>query len=73
MPLWLMPGSLGPNVRQAQRSLAGKGFRPGPADGIFGPKTARAVIAFKRKVGLRPRAVIGPITWEKLLGAAFSA
>lgn len=72
-PVWLMPGSQGPRVEEIQHALHQQGFRPGLADGDFGPRTASAVIAFKRKHGLRPRAVIGPVTWEKLLGRAFAA
>jgi uncharacterized protein (TIGR02594 family) len=68
VPVWLMPGSQGPKVLEAQRALAGKGFRPGLEDGVFGPRTARAVVAFKRKSGLSARPVIGPVTWEKLIG-----
>lgn len=72
-PVWLMRGSQGPRVEEIQRALHRQGFRPGPLDGDFGPRTSRAVISFKRKHGLRPRAVVGPITWAKLLGAPFTA
>jgi len=67
---WLMQGTQGPKVREAQRMLARLGYRPGPSDGDFGPKTARAVIAFKRNEGLRPRAIIGPVTWARLAALA---
>lgn len=51
-----------------QRALKAKGFDPGPLDGIQGPKTDDAIVAFKRSVGLRARPYIGPLTLEKLLG-----
>ncbi len=38
-------------VRKIQTLLAERGFDPGPADGIPGPKTVRAVKEFQRKVG----------------------
>ena len=67
--IWLMPGSIGPKVMEMQRALAKLGYAVGPADGDFGAKTARAVIAFKRKVKLVRRAVVGPITWDRLHGS----
>lgn len=49
-----------------QSRLAELGFNPGPIDGIKGPRTDAAIIAFKRSVGLRPRAYVGPITLAAL-------
>lgn len=49
-----------------QQALVAAGFNPGPIDGIMGPKTEKAIIAFKRSVGLRPRAYVGPLTWAAL-------
>ncbi len=39
-------------IRALQERLAEVGFNPGPADGIYGPKTARAIRAFQRYKGL---------------------
>jgi TPR repeat protein len=39
-------------VAEAQRLLAKLGLRPGPVDGVLGPKTVAAIRAFERKVGL---------------------
>ena len=36
-------------------------------DGVFGPVTQSAVIAFQRQFGLTPDGVIGPITWNKIV------
>jgi len=53
-------------VRSVQRELAKDGFDPGPVDGIMGPHTESAIIAFKRSHGLKPRAWVGPLTWKML-------
>lgn len=37
-------------------------------DGVYGPMTRAAVVAFKRSLGLRARDFIGPITMEALFG-----
>jgi uncharacterized protein (TIGR02594 family) len=54
------------DIRRMQLRLAELGYEPGPADGIMGPRTKSAIIAFKRANGLRPRAYVGPITWATL-------
>lgn len=38
-------------------------------DGIFGPKTKQAVIAFQKFVGLTPDGIVGPATWSALVTA----
>ena len=55
-------------VRQLQTALVKHGFNPGKVDGVYGPATEKAVIAFKRSNNLRSRPYIGPLT-EKLLFA----
>jgi len=40
------------NMAEAQRRLARLGFDPGPADGIAGSRTAAALRAFQRSIGL---------------------
>jgi peptidoglycan hydrolase-like protein with peptidoglycan-binding domain len=39
-------------VRHLQRRLRGLGHRPGPIDGLYGPRTAAAVARFQRAEGL---------------------
>jgi DNA invertase Pin-like site-specific DNA recombinase/peptidoglycan hydrolase-like protein with peptidoglycan-binding domain len=39
-------------VREVQRRLARRGYRPGPVDGRFGPRTRAAVLWFQTKHGL---------------------
>lgn len=58
------------DVRAVQARLRELGFDPGPIDGIQGPRTEAAIVAFKRSVGLRPRPVVGPLTWSALMESA---
>ena len=37
-------GSKGSEVKLAQQALKDRGYDPGPIDGIFGPKTRKAVL-----------------------------
>ena len=46
-------------VRMIQRMLRRLGYRPGPVDGMFGPRTAAAVRWFEYKHGLPRRRGIG--------------
>ena len=39
-------------IREAQRLMAGLGYEPGPADGVWGARTARAYRSFLRDRGL---------------------
>jgi len=36
-------------------------------DGIFGPNTQAAVIAFQRIFGLTPDGIVGPLTWGRIM------
>ncbi|GGC90199.1 glycoside hydrolase family protein [Chelatococcus reniformis] len=47
---------------EIQRALAARGFNPGPLDGLWGPKTKAAVVAFQRSAGLYPDGIVGPKT-----------
>lgn len=59
----LKKGSKGENVRKVQKALNID------ADGIFGPNTEKAVIAYQKSVGLKPvDGIVGPQTWAKLFG-----
>ena len=58
-------GSRSPAVTELQQALAAAGF-PLAADGIFGPGTRSAVVAFQRSVGLAADGVVGPKTWQGL-------
>ncbi len=56
----------GPAVILLQRALTRAGMLEGAADGIFGPKTFKAVQTFQRVAGLTPDGIAGPRTWRAL-------
>lgn len=58
---YLRYGSQGSAVKQLQRQLNTSGARLA-VDGIFGPRTRRALIAFQRAHGLVPDGIVGPKT-----------
>jgi hypothetical protein len=53
-------------VETIQTWLAELGYNPGPADGIFGPNTEKAVIRFQETASLYSDGVVGPTTMEAL-------
>ncbi|RJQ06906.1 MAG: hypothetical protein C4551_07670 [Bacillota bacterium] len=55
------PFMSGPDVVAVQQALAGQGIDPGPADGVYGPRTAQAVRVFQTRERL---AVNGIVTKE---------
>lgn len=70
----LRVGSRGSNVLLMQQYLNAVAERytgiPRIAeDGIFGPGTESAVKAFQRQFGLTQDGVIGPVTWNEIVGA----
>jgi len=65
-------GARGENVRFIQESinLVRQVYTNLPAlneDGIFGPNTRNAVIAFQHQFALVPDGIVGPMTWAKLM------
>jgi peptidoglycan hydrolase-like protein with peptidoglycan-binding domain len=58
----------GDDVREVQEALQDAGFDPGRIDGVYGPDTEAAVLAFQRVHGLRRDGIVGPDTREALLG-----
>lgn len=63
----LRMGDRGPTVSYLQLALARAGFGPGPLDGVFGPRTRRALTAFQASRRLIVDGVAGPLTWQALL------
>ena len=56
------------SIRALQARLAELGFAPGQIDGVWGPRTRRAVIAFQRDRNLKTDGVVGPATRAVLWG-----
>ena len=62
----LKQGAKGSEVEKIQKQLQNAGFDPGPADGIFGPKTAAAVRQFQAQHAPPVDGIVGPITQKAL-------
>jgi peptidoglycan hydrolase-like protein with peptidoglycan-binding domain len=54
-------------VRTIQRHLRSLGYAPGPVDGRFGPRTARAVVHYQADRRLVADGEVGPKTSKRLL------
>ncbi len=48
----MTPGMRVAYIRGIQEELAAHGYKPGPADGIIGPRTTRAIRKYQRDAGL---------------------
>lgn len=59
-------GAVGDDVIELQSAIINLGYKPGAIDGIFGTKTASAVIQFQKDNGLVSDGLVGPITWGKI-------
>ena len=55
-----------PQVRYLQRRLELAGYFPGVIDGLYGPRTQQAVVAFQTSHGLGVDGIVGPHTWAVL-------
>jgi peptidoglycan L-alanyl-D-glutamate endopeptidase CwlK len=62
----LRRGAHGPTVELLQQRLQAKGFSPGRIDGVFGPATEAALLAFQRAHELLADGIAGPATWHSL-------
>lgn len=56
-------------VFEAQRLLGKLGYKPGPADGVMGPRTVAAIREFEKRIGLR---ATGQLNEALLAKMAFS-
>ena len=65
-PPTVQQGDNGAAVTLAQQLLTDYGYEPGPVDGIFGPKTKKAVKLFQTDFGLRVDGIVGPKSWAML-------
>lgn len=71
-PILLHEGSRGPSVEKLQALLNRRGAHL-PEDGVFGPSTKVAVVAFQRSAGLKADGVAGFRTMAALNRAVFAA
>ena len=55
--------------RRIQQALAAQGMNPGPADGVFGPRTQKAVRAWQRSKGYAATGELTAAQVQELLGA----
>ncbi|MEL7566937.1 MAG: peptidoglycan-binding protein [Dehalobacterium sp.] len=62
----LSVGDSGDDVRQVQNQLQVLGYYRGDVDGVFGPLTQAAVIAFQNDQNLDPDGIVGPLTYDRL-------
>ena len=62
----LRQGSTGSEVKEMQRKLKLWGYYNGTVDGVFGPGTKKAVVAFQKKNGLTADGVVGQATYKAL-------
>lgn len=60
---------VGLEVAEAQCLLHRAGTAPGDIDGVFGPKTRRAVERMQKQNGLIVNGVVDPPTWQALRSA----
>lgn len=60
-------GDVSAMVERAQVLLLEAGFDPNGLDGVFGPGTEKAAIAWQKSVGLVADGIIGPASWPKLM------
>jgi peptidoglycan hydrolase-like protein with peptidoglycan-binding domain len=58
----LARGDRSQDVRSLQEMLRKNGINPGPVDGIFGPRTERAVREFQARNGLQTDGIVGEKT-----------
>jgi hypothetical protein len=64
----LKKGSKGDEVKELQDRLKLSGFYIGAIDGVFGSETETAVKNFQKSAELRVDGVVGPETYDLLLG-----
>lgn len=60
------PRLTGYDIVELQQRLAELGFDPGPADGVYGPRTAQAVSDFQQAHRLPATGQVDVTTWETL-------
>ncbi len=60
------PQSPSAKIIQLQKALKALGFKIGPADGQYGPKTTKAIKKFQKQRGLEVDGLVGPRTAREI-------
>jgi uncharacterized protein (TIGR02594 family) len=60
-------------ILDLQNALIAAGFNPGSPDGVMGPRTRAAIIAYQKANGLEADGIVGPVTAAALFGKKFKA
>lgn len=55
------------NLQGLLKGTRNPAWDPGPIDGLGGPRTKAAVLAFQGSNGLGADAIVGPLTWRQLI------
>lgn len=63
-------GHKGAKVLEMQQMLKASGFDPGPLDGLFGPRTQKALLAYQRKTGSAVDGTLELSDFKRLQGNA---
>ncbi|WP_284143281.1 L,D-transpeptidase family protein [Metabacillus flavus] len=63
----LKKGSKGPAVKELQQKLTALGYNTKGTDGVFGPNTEKAVLAFQKASRLTADGIVGPATKKAIL------
>ena len=68
----LVTGSHVDNLQGLLKGTRNPAWDPGPIDGLGGPMTQAAVVAFQEDNTLEPDAIVGPLTWGELIASSLS-
>lgn len=68
----LVRGSHVDNLQGLLKGTRNPGWDPGPIDGLGGPRTRAAVLAFQEDNVLDTDVIVGPITWGELIASSLS-
>jgi len=68
----LVTGGQIDNLQGLLHGTRNPGWDPGPIDGLGGPRTRAAVVAFQQDNALETDAIVGPLTWGELIASSLS-
>lgn len=68
----LVTGSQVDNLQGLLKGTRNPAWDPGPVDGLGGPRTRAAAVAFQEDNTLETDAIVGPLTWAELIASSLS-